>query len=126
MAPVSSQEGRCPQNRAHSTARPATEQERAFLAIGEGAEQWLLEAAAAGTTKMRVKMDEAIQLAALLDRQTVDRALGAAATAGRFGDRDLGLIIDHLQHHPTIDGLAVPGDDASLQNGLDGWRVMGR
>lgn len=108
------------------TPKPATEQERAFLAIGDGAEQWLLEAAAAGTTKMRVKMEEAIQLARLLDPTTVDRALGAAATAGRFGDRDLGAIIDHLQHHPTIDGLAAPNGDASLQNGLHGWRLMGQ
>lgn len=108
------------------TPRPATEQERAFLAIGEGAEQWLLEAATAGTTKMRVKMEEAVQLATLLGRGPVDRALGAAATAGRFGEKDLGLILDHLQHHPTIDGLQTPSQDASLQNGLDGWRVMGR
>lgn len=108
------------------TPRPATERERAFLAIGDGAEQWLLEAATAGTTKMRVKMDEAVQLARLLGDTTVDRALGAAATAGRFGEKDLGMILDHLQHNPTIDGLRAPGEDASLQNGLDGWRVMGR
>ena len=108
------------------TPRPATEQERAFLAIGEGAEQWLLEAATAGTTKMRAKMEEAVQLARLLDADTVDRALGAAATAGRFGDKDLGMILDHLQHHPTIDGLRMPGEQASLQKGLEGWRVMGR
>ena len=108
------------------TPRPATERERAFLAIGDGAEQWLLEAATAGTTKMRVKMDEAVQLARLLGDTTVDRALGAAATAGRFGEKDLGMILDHLQHNPTIDGLRAPGDEASLQNGLDGWRVMGR
>ena len=108
------------------TPRPATEQERAFLAIGDGATQWLLEAAAAGTTKMRAKMEEAIQLARLLDADTVDRALGAAATAGRFGEKDLGLILDHLQHHPTIDGLRTPTGDASLQTTLEGWRVMGR
>ena len=44
-------------------ARNASEVE--FLAIGDGARLWLAEAAAAGTTKIRVKMAEAVALAKL-------------------------------------------------------------
>ncbi len=35
-----------------------------FLGLGEGARLWLVEAAAAGTTKMRVKMAAAVQTSA--------------------------------------------------------------
>jgi len=38
-----------------------------FLALGEGAHMWLVEAAAAGSTKMRVKMTQALALAKLFD-----------------------------------------------------------
>lgn len=107
------------------TPKPVTPEERAFLAIGDGAREWLLEAATVGTSRMRVKMSDAIQLAQLLGNDPVDRALGQAAMAGRFAERDLGEIIDYLQHHDNPD-IHRAGEDASLQTGLAGWKVMGR
>lgn len=59
--------------------------EVAFLAIGDGARLWLTEAAAAGTTKIRVKMAQAVTLAKLFETKDVDWALGHAAVHARFG-----------------------------------------
>ena len=55
-----------------------------FLAIGEGARMWLVEAAAAGTSRVRVKMAEAVTLARLHGNERLDWALGHAATFCRF------------------------------------------
>jgi hypothetical protein len=74
-------------------ARNATEAQ--FLALGEGARLWLVEAAAAGTTKMRVKIGEALALAKLFGATEVDWALGHAAVHGRFAEADLASILDH-------------------------------
>ncbi|MCA1836410.1 MAG: IS21 family transposase, partial [Actinobacteria bacterium] len=49
------------------TPRPKTRAEAQFLALGEGAALWLVEAAAAGCSRMRAKMTEAVDLAALHD-----------------------------------------------------------
>jgi transposase len=46
--------------------RARTAAEAGFLALGEGARTWLIEAAAAGTTKMRVKMADALAMAKLV------------------------------------------------------------
>ena len=69
--------------------KAATSEEAAFLAIGDGARAWLTEAAAAGASRVRAKMAEAVELAALAGTAAVDAALGTAALAGRFGDGDL-------------------------------------
>jgi hypothetical protein len=62
-------------------ARNATEAQ--FLALGEGARLWLVEAAAAGTTKMRVKIGEALALATLFGATEVDwRSATPRCTAG--------------------------------------------
>ena len=58
------------------TPRPRTDAEARFLALGDGAALWLTEAAAAGCARIRVKMAEAVDLAALHDAAAVDRALG--------------------------------------------------
>jgi transposase len=110
------------------TPTPASPEETAFLALGDGARQWLLEAAAAGTARMRVKMAEAVRLARLVGDQPVDRALGVAAIAGRFGDGDLAAIVDHHATTGTDDNPTPPRSSpgASLQNPLAGWEVMGR
>src|ERR1700755_3439038 len=82
-----------------------TTAEAQFLAIGEGAGLWVGaadaprrhpgggEAAAAGATRVRAKMAQATQLAALHGAAAVARALGQAAAAGRFADRDLASIL---------------------------------
>ncbi len=66
----------------------------ALLAIGAGAERWLVEAAASGALRVRSKMAEAVELAALVGDEAVDWALGLAAMAGRFDEGDLVSILE--------------------------------
>jgi transposase len=106
------------------TPRAANAAEAAFLAIGDGAAAWLVEAAATGTTRMRAKMAEAVAFAKLHGAPVVDQALGAAALAGRFADPDLAAILTHQQT-----GAAGPATRASethsLQPGTAGWAGFG-
>jgi len=75
--------------------KPRTE--RAFIAIGDRARQWLIEAAAPGPQRVRTKMIEATELAALVGSDAVKQALGLAAASERFATRDLSSIVDYLQ-----------------------------
>ena len=77
--------------------RARSAEERAFLALGPGAERWLIAAAAAGTSKLRRKLAEAVALAKLHGEQAVEEALTVAAQAERFGDGDLAAILAHHQ-----------------------------
>jgi transposase len=104
-------------------ARTAAEAE--FLALGEGARLWLVEAAAAGTTKMRVKMTEALGLAKLFGTTEVDWALGHAAVHGRFAEADLASILDHHASRPA-DGEHRAGEDHSLTQGTGAWARLGQ
>ena len=101
------------------------ESEAAFLAIGAGARLWLAEAAAAGTTKIRVKMAQAVTLAKLFKAKEVDWALGHAAVHARFAEADLASILDH-HHATTTDGpRSSAGEDGSLTQGTSGWAALG-
>ncbi|MER5802136.1 Mu transposase domain-containing protein [Streptomyces mirabilis] len=71
--------------------KPRTPQEFAFLNLGEGAHGWLVEAGAAGVTRVRSKMARAVELAVALGEEAVYEALGMAAIAGRRGDDVLAL-----------------------------------
>jgi hypothetical protein len=62
-------------------ARARSADEQAFLAIGAGAERWLIAAAVAGTTKLRRKLAEAVALAKLHGRR--GRRGGARGRRGR-------------------------------------------
>jgi transposase len=104
--------------------QPTSAEEAAFLALGEGAAQWLIEAAAAGTRRIRSKMAEAVALAALHGGDAVDRALGTAAVAGRFLDDDLRAILDH-QRHGTGRPPVQRSEDHSLQPGTSAWARFG-
>ena len=110
--------------------RARTAAETQFLALGEGAALWLVEAAAAGCSRILTKMGEAVDLAALHDRVVVDRALGQAATAGRFGHGDLAAILAH-QASSTGTGTGTgtgehrAGEDHSLAQGTAGWASLG-
>jgi transposase len=104
--------------------RARTGQETAFLAIGEGATLWLTEAAAAGATRVRAKMAEAVTLAKLHGAKPVDRALGAAAAAGRFADGDLQSILAHQQRGPTGEPQRA-SETHSLQPGTSSWAKLG-
>jgi hypothetical protein len=103
---------------------PRTAPERDFLALGDGARLWLTEAAAAGTTRMRVKMAAAVATAKLLGADQVDRALGHAAVNGRFGERDLSSILDH-QARSNNGPTQRAGEDRSLTQGTSGWAALG-
>jgi len=96
--------------------------EETFLSLGEGARLWLIEAASAGTARMKVKMAEAVELAQLHGTERTDWALGHAATFGRFADGDLTSI---LATPPTGD-RRVAGEDYSLQGGTRAWEGFGQ
>jgi len=88
--------------------RPTSSAEREFLALGEGAKLYLVEAAAAGARRIEARMAEAVTLAALHGAETLDRALGMAAMAGRFAEGDLGSIIVHGAGAAAHPGGASP------------------
>jgi hypothetical protein len=111
------------------TPRAKTIAEQQFLALGEGAGLWLVEAAAAGSSRIRAKMAEAIDLAALHNRAAVDRALGQAATAGRFGHGDLTAILAHQASDPNSGANTTEpsraGEHNSLAQGTGDWAGLG-
>jgi hypothetical protein len=96
-----------------------------FLDLGEGARLWLVEAAAAGTPRMRVKMTEALALAKLFDPVEVDWALGHAAVHGRFAEADLSSILDHHARQPGA-GEHRASEDSSLTQGTSAWARLGQ
>ena len=94
------------------TPKARTAAEAQFLGIGDGAGLWLAEAAAAGASRVRAKMAQAVQLAALHGAAATDRALGQAAAAGPVRRRGPG-------RHPRSPGLGCrrrvgPGQRAIL------------
>jgi hypothetical protein len=110
----------------HREPKARTRAEAEFLVIGDGAGLWLAEAAAAGAGRVRAKMGQAVQLAALHGTQAVDRALGQAAAAGRFADGDLVSILAH-QASAAPGEPSRAGEDRTLAQGTGGWaRCHGR
>jgi transposase len=113
-----------PEGPLQRTPRPRTADEAAFLRIGPGAQQWLINAAAVGTARMRTKMIAAVALAKIYGPGPVDRALTVAAELGRFADEDLAQV---MRHQAT----ARPGkirrldELRSLQTGTSAWAGFG-
>lgn len=105
--------------------RPRTKAEADFLAIGDGAHAWLVEAAATGTVRVRAKMGRAVEFATILGTATVDQALGLAAAAGRFDDADLGSILDHLALHGDPGDVVRVDETHSAQPGTGSWERFG-
>ncbi len=99
--------------------------EAAFLALGDGARLWLAEAAAAGTTKIRVKMGQAVTLAKLFEAKEVDWALGHAAVHARFAEADLASILDHHATGTAGGQRHHAGEDGSLTQGTAAWAALG-
>jgi transposase len=100
--------------------------EQAFLAIGPSAEGWLVAAAAAGTTRLRRKVAEAVALAKIHGEEAVDDALRAATDAGRFGDGDLAAILRHRDGGGEV--IAFPArasEERSLQRSTAAWEGFG-
>lgn len=108
--------------------RPRSAEELAFIGLGEGAERWLVEAGAVGAQRVRSKMAGAVELAALLGADVVDRALGLAAIAGRFDDGDLASIIDRqrVEDDAAAVAAAIADDTHSTQPGTAAWKDLGR
>jgi transposase len=106
--------------------RPVHPDERAFLALGPGAEAWLVGAASAGAVRIRSKMDRAVELASILGAVRVDEALAHAASAGRFADGDLASICDHLAVHDADPGVTIADEASSIQPGTGAWAGFGR
>lgn len=101
--------------------KAANDAEVEFLALGEGARLWLVEAAAAGTARIKMKMADAVQLARLHGVERVDWALGHAATYDRFGEGDLASI---LAAHPS--GVVHrAGGTHSMQPSTKAWEGFG-
>ena len=117
--------GPVPEGPLNRTPRAKTDAEAAFLAIGEGAALWLSEAAAVGTSRMRVKMAEAVTMSALHGSAAVDQALCHAALTGRFGEGDLASIIAHLASTPAA-ATHRADETRSLQAGTSVWEGFGR
>lgn len=102
-------------------ARSATEAE--FLGIGAGAHAWLLEAAAAGTTRMNMKMADAVALAKISGTTQVDEALGTAATYSRFATGDLASILNKAASKSKTHRA---DEKTSLAQGTSGWAAIGQ
>lgn len=127
--------GRPAINDAHYPPRPAgalerrprarSGQEAAFLALGPGAEQWLLKAAAAGASRVRRKMAEAVDLSKLHGTEEVEQALGACAQAGRFAEGDLTAILAHQQQGKLIPFRARASEEQTLQRSTSAWEGFG-
>jgi hypothetical protein len=114
-----------PEGPLHRTPKARTPDEAAFLALGPGAQQWLITAAAAGTARMRTKMIAAVALASFHSAAAVDHALGVAAELGRFADEDLGQLLRYQS-------VARPGavrratEANTLQAGTSVWTGFGK
>jgi hypothetical protein len=106
--------------------RARTDQERAFLALGDGAEVWLIKAAAAGAQRVRRKMAEAIDLSKLHGTVEVDGALKACADAGRFGDGDLASVLAYQQAGGELILFPARTEEHSLQRSTRSWEGLGR
>jgi transposase len=109
--------------------RAANEREEAFLAIGEGARSWLVEAAAAGVHRLPTKIVEVLAVANLYGAEAVDRALAAAAAVRRFDTEDLPKILDYQRGQAAHggqdrEGTAPPPEVHSLQPGTAVWRSV--
>ena len=106
--------------------RARSREEQAFLELGAGAEAWLIKAAAAGATRVRRKMAEAVDLAKLHGTDQVEHALQVCADAGRFADGDLAAILAHQQSGTVIPFPARGSEDCSLQRSTRSWEGFGR
>src|SRR5450631_1128215 len=109
------------------TPRARSREEQAFLALGPGAEAWLIRAAAEGATRVRRKMAEAVDLAKLHGTGQVEHALDVCADAGRFGDGDLAAILAHQERSGTVIPFpARVSEEQSLQCSTRSWEGLGR
>jgi transposase len=109
--------------------RARSAEEQAFLALGPGAEAWLIKAAATGASRVRRKMAEAVDLAKLHGSDAVEEALRVAAGAERFADGDLASILAHQRSAEVIEfprPAQGRSEAQSLQRSTAAWEGFGR
>jgi transposase len=111
-----------PKGPLHRTPRARDAREAAFLALGEGAHRWLVEASAQGSSRVRQKMAEAVALARLHGEDRVDRALSEAAFYGRFAEGDLSSLLAAAREGERH----LADEEHSLQSGTKAWEGFGR
>ena len=111
-----------PEGPLNRTPVAANAAEAEFLAIGEGAALWLKEAGAAGASRVRAKMADAVALARLSGPEAVNWALGHAAVYGRFAEADVASV---LAHRAGAGEALRAGEDHSLQAGTGAWEGFG-
>jgi transposase len=107
--------------------RPRTIEERAFLALGDGAEQWLIAAAAAAAQRVRRKIAEAIDIVRPI-MLAADVPVGQAhphALRRTFGRLYMAASKAALSRLQRIMGARFAGDDESLRPPRQS-RVRGR
>ena len=95
------------------------------MQIGPAAERWLIQAAAAGTQRLRRKLAEAVDLSKLHGADEVNRALETCARAGRFADGDLASILAHQQRTGGELVLFPAREQSSLQRSTRAWDGFG-
>ena len=78
-------------------------------------------AAAVGTTRINVKMAEAVSLAKIAGVIDVDRALGTAAIHGRFAHGDLSSILQAGRANTTTHAA---NEGTSLTQGTGAWAAI--
>jgi hypothetical protein len=98
--------------------RATSDVEGKFLALGEGAVRYVMEAAASGARRITARMAEALALSSLHGKEALDEALGLAAFAGRFLEGDLESILVHARKNPPVSG---PPAAHSLARGTGAW-----
>ncbi len=90
------------------------------MAIGPGAQQWLISAAAVGAARIRTKMIAAVALAKIYGPGPVECALATAAELGRFADEDLAQLMHHQATARPGEALRL-NEARSLQAGTSAW-----
>lgn len=103
--------------------RPHGQAEGAFVALGEGAKRWLVEAAATGVSRITAKMARAVELADAVGADVVDEALGLAAIWSRFAEGDLATLCDHVTASRRGESRWVD-ESFSIQPGTSGWAAL--
>jgi transposase len=89
--------------------RPKTTTEKAFVALGPVAEEFIKQAAAAGATKLASDLEELSSLESAHGREVLVAALERAVEFSRFRASDVRAIIEAGQavHRPVAAGQAV-------------------
>ena len=106
--------------------RPRSASERAFLALGEIAERFLRDAAAAGTNKLASELVAIVELQAAWGRDALVAALERAHAFRRFRASDVRSILEAGVGVPTVvdQGGPLPGDlPVVATRSLDAYRL---